>query len=98
METADLTGIPLKSIMVPVNYRPLKQLGSSGLIAEDPNHRTSIALIRVATPAQLRVVENLLEPKYIGIPDAAYEGSKLADDLRYGNFCGSSQLANTLAV
>ena len=28
METADLTGIPLKSVMRPINYRPLKQLGS----------------------------------------------------------------------
>ena len=28
METAELTGIPLKSIMGPVNYRPLKQLGT----------------------------------------------------------------------
>ena len=27
METADLTGIPLKSIMGPVKYRPFKQLG-----------------------------------------------------------------------
>ena len=32
------------------------------------------------------------------LPDAAYEGSKLADDPRYGKPCGSSQLAKTLAV
>ena len=37
METADLTGIPLKSIMGPINYRPLKLLGSPGLIVEPPN-------------------------------------------------------------
>ena len=42
METTDLTGIPLKSIMEPVNYRPLKQLGSPGLIVEPLKHRTSI--------------------------------------------------------
>ena len=60
METADLTGIPLKSIMGPINYRPLKQFGSPGLIVEAPKHRTSIARIRVATPAQLRVVENAM--------------------------------------
>ena len=30
-ETADLTGIPKKSIMGPVNYRTLKELGSPGL-------------------------------------------------------------------
>ena len=38
LETADLTGIPQKSIMCPVNYRPLKQLGSPGLIVEPPKH------------------------------------------------------------
>ena len=84
METADLTGIPLKLIMGPINYRPNKQLGSPGLIVEPPKHRTGIARIRVATPAQLRVVETLLEPKVMELPDAAYEGSKLADDPRYG--------------
>ena len=98
IETADLTGIPLKSIMGPVIYRPLKHLGSLGIIVEPPKHRTSIARIRVASPAQLRVVKKLLEPKDMGLPDAAYEDSKLADDPRYDKPCGSSQLANTLAV
>ena len=98
METTDLTGIPLKSRMGPVNYRPLKQLGSPGLIVEPPKHRTSITRIRVATPAQLRVVEKLLEPKDTGLPHAAYEGSKLAEDSRYGKPCGNSRLAKTLAV
>ena len=37
METADLTGIPTKAIMGPINYRPLKLLGSPGLIEEPPN-------------------------------------------------------------
>ena len=32
------------------------------------------------------------------LPDAAYEGAKLADDPRYGKPCGSAQLAKTLAV
>ena len=80
METADLTGIPLKSIVGPINYRPLKLLGSPGLIAEPPKHRTSIARIRLDTPAQLRVVDKLLEPKDMELPDAAYEGRKLAND------------------
>ena len=40
----------------------------------------------------------LLEPKDMGLPDAAYEGPKLAEDPRYGKPCGSSQLAKTLAV
>ena len=62
METADLTGIPTKAIMGPINYRPLKLLGSPGLIAEPPKHRTSIARIRLATPAQLKVVDKLLNP------------------------------------
>ena len=88
METADLTGILLRSVMGPINYRPLKQLGSPGLIVEPPKHRTGIARIRVATPAQLRVVEKLLEPRDMGLPNAAYEGSKLADDPIYGKSCG----------
>ena len=71
METTDLTGIPQKSIMGPINYRPLKQSGSPGPIVEPPKHRTSIARIRVATPAQVRVVEKLPEPKDMGLPDAA---------------------------
>ena len=98
METTDLTGIPTKAIMGPINYRPLKLLGSPGLIAEPPKHRTSIARIRLATPAQLKVVDKLLNPRGTGLPDAAYEGSKLAEDPRYGKPCGSTQLAKTLAV
>ena len=98
METADLTGIPMKTIMGPVNYRPLKLLGSPGLISEPPKHRTNIARIRLATPAQLRVVDKLLNPGEMELPDAAYEGSKLATDPRYGKPCGSTQLAKTLAV
>ena len=84
--------------MGPINYRPLKLLGSPGLIAEPPKHRTSIARIRLATPAQLRVVDKLLNPGGMELPDAAYEGSKLAEDPRYGKPCGSTQLAKTLAV
>ena len=84
METADLTGIPTKSVMGPINYRPLKLLGSPGLVVEPPKHRTSIARIRLATPAQLRVVDKLLDPREMELPDAAYEGTRLADDPRYG--------------
>ena len=65
---------------------------------EPPKHRTSIARVRLATPAQLRVVDKLLEPKEMELPDAAYEGAKLADDPRYGKPCGSAQLVKTLAV
>ena len=70
-KTADLTGIPMRSVMGPINYRPLKLLGSPGLIVEPPKHRTSIARIRLATPAQLRVVDKLLDPKEMKLPDAA---------------------------
>ena len=98
METADLTGIPTKSVMGPINYRPLKLLGSPGLIVEPPKHRTSIASIRLATPAQLRVVDKLLDPREMELPDAAYEGTRLADDPRYGKPCGSTRLAKTLEV
>ena len=55
--------------MSSVNYRPLKQLGSPGLIVEFPKHRTSTARIRVANPAQLRIVEKVLEPKSMAIPE-----------------------------
>ena len=98
METADLTGIPTKAIMGPINYRPFKLLGSPGLIVEPPKHRTSIARIRLATPAQLKVADKLLNPGGMELPDAAYESSKLAADPRYGKPCGSTQLAKTLAV
>ena len=37
MGTAYLTGIPLKSIMGPINYRPVKLLGSPGPIVEPPS-------------------------------------------------------------
>ena len=98
METADLTGIPLKSKMRPINYRPLKLLGSPGLIVEPPTHRTSIARIRVATPAQLRVVDKLLEPKDMGLPGADFEGAKLPNEPRYGKPCANAQVAKILAV
>ena len=98
METADLTGIPTKSVMGSINYRPLKSLGSPGLMVEPPKHRTSIARIRVATPAQLRVVDKLMDPREMELPDAAYEGTRLANDPRYGKPCGSTQLAKSLAV
>ena len=98
METANLTGIPTKSIMGPINYRPLKLLGSPGLIAEPPKDQTSIARIRLATPAQLRLVDKLLNPREMEQPDATYGGMRLADDPRYGKPCGNTQLAKTLAV
>ena len=98
METADLTRIPKTLVMGPINYRPPKLLGSPGLIVEPPKHRTSIARIRLATPAQLRVVDKLLDPKEMELPDATYEGSRLADDPRYGKPCGNAQLGKTLAV
>ena len=93
MKTADLTGTLTKSVMGPINYRPLKLLGSPGLIVEPPNRRTSIARIRLATPAQLRAVDKLLDPREMELPDTAYDGAKLADDPRYGKPCGSAQLA-----
>ena len=37
LKTADLTGIPQTSIMGSINYRPLKELGSPGLIVEPPS-------------------------------------------------------------
>ena len=52
----------------------------------------------MASPAQLRIVEKLLEPKSMGIPDTGYLGPKLAEDPMYGRSFGTSQLAKTLAV
>ena len=98
LETADLMGLPPKSITGPVIYRPLKQLRSPGPIVEPLKHRTSIARIRVAIPEQLRIVEKLLEPKSMGIADTGYMGQKLAEDPRYGRSCGTSELAEALAV
>ena len=68
MKTADLTGIPTKSVMGSINYIPLKLLESPGLIVEPPKHRTSIARIRLATPAQLRVMDKLMDPREMGFP------------------------------
>ena len=65
---------------------------------EPLKHRTSIARVRVVAPAQLRVVEKLLELKDMGLPDAAYGGPKLAEDPSYGKHCGSSQVAKMLPV
>ena len=79
--------------MGPINYRPLKELGSPDLIVEPPKHRTSVARIRVAIPAQLRAVDKLIEPNSMGLPDTAYMGAKLAEDPRYGRSCGTSWLA-----
>ena len=76
----------------------LTNVSHEGLIVEPPKHRTGIARIRVAIPAQLRMVEKLFEPKSMGIPDTGYLGPKLAEDPRYGRSCGTSQLAKTLAV
>ena len=84
--------------MGPVNYRPLKQVGSPGLIVDPPKYRTGIARIRVAIPAQLRIVKKPLEPKSMGIPDIGYMGPDLAENPRYSRFCGTSQLAKTLTV
>ena len=71
MKTAVLSGIPKRSVMGPVKYRPLKELGQPDLIVELPENRTRITRIRVAIPAQLRAVEKLLEPKSMGLPDTA---------------------------
>ena len=77
METADLTGIPTRSVMRPINYRPLKLLGSPGLIVESPKHRTSIARIRLTTPAQLRVVDKLLDRKRNGTAGCRLRGYEI---------------------
>ena len=83
--------------MGPINCRPLKELGSPGLIVDPPKHRTSVARIRVAIPAQLRAVDKLLEPKSMVFPDTAYMGAKLTEDPRYGRSCGTSRLDKMLA-
>ena len=79
-----MTEVLRNSILGPVNYRPLKELRSPGLIVEPPKHRMSIARIREAIPAQLKAVEKLLEPKVKWLPDTAYKGPELSDDPRSG--------------
>ena len=69
---ADLTVTLKRSIFGPVTYRPLKDLVSPCLIAEPPKHRTDIARIRMAIPAQLRALEKLPDPMCMGITDTAY--------------------------
>ena len=98
LETADLTGIPRRSIFGPVSYRTLMELGNQGLIAEPPKHRTVIARIRVVIHARLRAVEKLLDQKSMGLPDTAYASRKLAENPRYGEAYGTSQLAKELAA
>ena len=93
----DLSGIPRRSIFGPVNYRPLKELGSPSLIAEPPKHCTGIVRIREAIPALLRAVEKVLDPKSMGHSDTAYAGTKLVEDPRYGEAYGTSQLFEALA-
>ena len=56
LEAADLTSIPRELIFGPVNYQPLKELGSPGVIAEPPKHRKGLARRRMAKPAQLQAV------------------------------------------
>ena len=90
LETTDLTGILRVSTFDPVNYRPLKELR--------PKHRTGIARIKEAIPAQLRAVEELLDSRSMGLHDTAYSGPKLAEDPRYGEEYGKSQLAQALAT
>ena len=98
LETADSTGILKMSIIVTVNYMPLKEMGSPDLIVEPPKHRNSIARIRVAITAQLRAVQKLLEPKSMGLPGTAYTVPNLTEDAKYRRSNGNSQLVKTLAV
>ena len=56
--------------------------GGSGTHSGAPKYRTSIARITLATPAQLRVVDKLLDPREMELPDAACEGTRLTDDRR----------------
>ena len=73
----------------PVDYRPLKELGSPGAIAKPPTHRTILARIRVA-------IEKLLVPKLMGLPDAAFAVLKVVNDARYGEGHEESKLPGRL--
>ena len=98
LETSELTGVPRRSILGTINYKPLNELGSLGMIAEQPKQRAGLSRSTVETPAQLRVVEKLSNPKALGLPDTADAGgSKLAKEARYGEEYGASQLAIIIA-
>ena len=51
LATADLTGIPRKSIIGPDNLA-LGEFGIPCIVVEPPKHRSSIVRIRVTIPAQ----------------------------------------------
>ena len=46
----------------------------------------------------MSVVDKLMDPREMELPDAAYEGTRLANDSRYGKPCEKTQMAKTLAV
>ena len=75
------------------------QLQASQVAGESGTHSgASQASNGLATPVQLRVVDKLLDPREMELPDSAYEGTRLADDPRYGKPCRNTQLAKTMAV
>ena len=76
-----------------VLFRSHDQMGHQGI--DKVQQRI---LHRFPTTGQLRVVDQLLDPREMELPDAAYEGTRLADDPRYGKPCGNTQLAKTLAA
>ena len=96
METADLTGTTKKSVMGPINYRPLKLLGSPGLIVGPPKHPTFIARVRLATLAQLGVVDKLLSP-CPGLIVAGESGTHSGAPKAPNIYC-QSQIGNSRAV
>ena len=84
-----MTKILRNSILGPVNYRPLRELGRPGLIVEPPKHPTSIARIRVAIPAQLKAVENFLSRKVWGFPIPPTKVQRCQKTQDMGNLMGA---------
>ena len=55
MDTADLTGIPTKAIMGPINYRPLKLLGSPGSHSRTPQTPNEHRQDQIGDPGTVEV-------------------------------------------
>ena len=74
LETTNLTGIPQRSIMGPINYRPLKERGSPGLRVSQPSigivspgseWRYQRSLGRWTSFLSQRVWDFLIQPKWV---------------------------------
>ena len=84
---------PVEGDFWPINYRPLKGLGTTGAIAEHEFGQN-----KCGDTAQLEAVDKLLDPKTMVFSDTACVGTELSKDAKHGENFGASKLAKALAV